>query len=1076
MPKAILIAIVALLAIPPAFAAQNVTVEQLKREVTRWGKKRDAKVADRLYDLQLAQRLSTTDLTAFEAALPGPKSRRALVALADQAEFLDPPPAEIPALPAPSFDQQRALIARSVDYVQATQRQLPNLFARQDTIRYEDVPAGLRNERTNTIIPYAPLHPVSRFVATVLYRDGEEIAQKQAAQQGGGSTSTAAGLITSGEFGSIFPVVYGDLPAGNLTWSHWERGRNGPEAVFHFAVPKAASHYKVSFCCVMGAIFQQFSAYQGELTLDPSNGTILRLTLMADLEKEAPVKKADLMVEYGPVELGGKRYFCPVRSVSISVAPMSGAEDATGNALNPTRFYVTHSAAGGNNPNPRVDVPLQSMLNETIFDQYHLFRADLQILTDAGSEGGMAAGAAAPLAASAGSSPLPPAISGRDALAPNQNPAQGQAMESTAASSPASNRVEATSPTVAAPTSQPTAPSAALAATKPSSPSPAPSAAPPDSEMAIASSDKFPQAPGSLPSAANPSGYALSLNSRLVDVDVTAFDKKGRPITGLSKKDFDLDDNGRRQVLLSFTPITAVSLAGQHLPATAASPVLYSNLSAGMGSSGAPGAAESTAASSTILLLDESSLDFSDLNYARREILKFLDRLPASEPAGLYVRTGSGFSILAEESTGHAALSSALQKWMPKPSDLARAQEAERRNRQQFDYVDSPSEMQYVNGNMGGTMAPANSSPLTTVMVNSGANPTSDPKLMKEGQNPVQDALAALVAVAARMNAIPGHKNLIWVVSDNVLANWTDRAPGLDQGTDKIGKLGLVVQEALNDAHVSLYPLDASQLETTATDASLQNESVQLNPAISSDFPGMSNAGAPSAGSREKAESLQDTHAVRSGIQFLAQATGGRVFRRSGNLAGDLHRIVAESNAAYLLSFAPDAPPDGKYHRITITVPGRRGISLRYRQGYLYTEEPAALKARFKQAVWQPQDETGIGLRAHWDHASQGAAVSLQIAATDIALLQKGDRWTDRLDVFLVQRDPTGTHAAAREQTLVLNLMPATYQQVVRDGIPFAEYVNSKQEIGTVRIIVIDENSGRMGSVTLPVVAERAGR
>ncbi|MFP5249241.1 MAG: hypothetical protein ACLGP3_05405, partial [Acidobacteriota bacterium] len=100
----------------------------------------------------------------------------------------------------------------------------------------------------------------------------------------------------------------------------------------------------------------------------------------------------------------------------------------------------------------------------------------------------------------------------------------------------------------------------------------------------------------------------------------------------------------------------------------------------------------------------------------------------------------------------------------------------------------------------------------------------------------------------------------------------------------------------------------------------------------------------------------------------------------------------------------------------------------------------------------------------------------LHIAATDITLLQKNDLWTDRLDVFLVQRDPTGTQAVANEQTLVLNLKPDTYPKVLRDGIPFAEYLNHKQDFGTVRIIVIDENSGRMGSVTLPIAAERADR
>jgi hypothetical protein len=79
-------------------------------------------------------------------------------------------------------------------------------------------------------------------------------------------------------------------------------------------VPKAASHYQVEFCCIRGLLVQGFRAYHGELTLNPANGTILRMTLIADLEKGAEIAEAELMVEYGPVELGGKKYFCPVRS------------------------------------------------------------------------------------------------------------------------------------------------------------------------------------------------------------------------------------------------------------------------------------------------------------------------------------------------------------------------------------------------------------------------------------------------------------------------------------------------------------------------------------------------------------------------------------------------------------------------------------------------------------------------------------------------------------------------------------------------------------------------------------------
>lgn len=68
-----------------------------------------------------------------------------------------------------------------------------------------------------------------------------------------------------------------------MRWGYSEHGKTGLETVFRFNVAKRDSHYLVRYCCIMGQIFQQFPAYHGEITIDPSKGTILRLTLIADM-------------------------------------------------------------------------------------------------------------------------------------------------------------------------------------------------------------------------------------------------------------------------------------------------------------------------------------------------------------------------------------------------------------------------------------------------------------------------------------------------------------------------------------------------------------------------------------------------------------------------------------------------------------------------------------------------------------------------------------------------------------------------------------------------------------------------
>ena len=137
--------------------------------------------------------------------------------------------------------------------------------------------------------------------------------------------------------------------------------------------------------------------------------------------------------------------------------------------------------------------------------------------------------------------------------------------------------------------------------------------------------------------------------------------------------------------------------------------------------------------------------------------------------------------------------------------------------------------------------------------------------------------MSVLVGVARHLAAIPGHKNLVWVASDNVLANWSDKAVGSDKGSKTVDSFVLRAQEALNDAQVSVFPLDVSQLETMAVDPGLQNGSIELSPSVTA--PPRPQGGGQAPG-RIAAEMQQDAHPIQGVIQQLAEATGGRTFRR----------------------------------------------------------------------------------------------------------------------------------------------------------------------------------------------------
>src|SRR5207344_3100953 len=103
--------------------------------------------------------------------------------------------------------------------------------------------------------------------------------------------------------------------------SRWERAPDGLHANFRYTVPAQRSLYQVWGCCLpdgdgLGG-FQRLAGYHGQITIDPATGAVFRLQAEADLTGFPPVTRSDVMVEYGPVDIGGTTYIRPLKSVSI---------------------------------------------------------------------------------------------------------------------------------------------------------------------------------------------------------------------------------------------------------------------------------------------------------------------------------------------------------------------------------------------------------------------------------------------------------------------------------------------------------------------------------------------------------------------------------------------------------------------------------------------------------------------------------------------------------------------------------------------------------------------------------------
>jgi VWFA-related protein len=353
----------------PRVPARRVTVYQLEQILDTANDEHDGELANQLAGLELTERLSSSRLSLWKDRLRGKKSIAALVALADESAFLDPPATEILSDPAPDLDTQRRMLSRTVNYLKEVIPGLPDFFATRTTTEYQQ-PSLKNGDTWKTALADQSLREAVNGKATLRFRNGHE--EQDAEKKSGSPSARKKDLNFIGVFGPILGSVLVDATRGDskLIWSRWVQGEQGREAVFRYLVRADNPHYNVTHCCLVGGNnFVTSPGYLGELAIDPGTGAILRLTMESEpgwirepnLNPVLPVKGAAMMVEYGPVEIGGKRYICPQRSVVV----MRVRTVSTLNIWDQT-FDIY--------------APYEMLLNDITYKDYHKFGSEARLL------------------------------------------------------------------------------------------------------------------------------------------------------------------------------------------------------------------------------------------------------------------------------------------------------------------------------------------------------------------------------------------------------------------------------------------------------------------------------------------------------------------------------------------------------------------------------------------------------------------------------------------------------------------------------------------------------------------------
>jgi VWFA-related protein len=615
--------------------------------------------------------------------------------------------------------------------------------------------------------------------------------------------------------------VLTDTAHGTLAWSHWEQGAAGPAAVFSYRIPKANSHYGVG----LAGKYQDRPAYHGEFAVDPANGAILRLTIQADPEKASPIVKSGVLVEYGPVTIAGKTYICPLKSVTIEV------------------FYpgctVASAEACGAIASSRALV-MQTSLNDVTFSQYHVFRAESRILTGA-NEQPQSSTEVTSAGADLGNSS-------------NPEPVEVTAEEATPSIVPATPPTLSSAPEPVVPVISTARP---IAGSKHSMSPPAPV-----STTVPLSPPTFHVTPG------------------IVYVDVVVHDRHNQVVSGLTRDDFRISEDGSPQRIDSFRAVTQ-------------SPPDHSSLGVAQAMA-APNVSAAGVPPETINIILFDLLDTSPVNqaYARTQMLKFLEVLPPGQTIGLYILTGSQLRMVQNFTGNSALLAEAARQLLPESSLLFQSAAAQRHSND-------------VTEAMPGLATPSGTdNSIILDLVNELASEN-----FQHGEVRNEFVVEAFRALAKSLESLSGRKNLFWLAGSFPLS---------------------ARSEMLSASRIAVYPISVLGIEADSIDAEMNGNGVTTGAA------GLAGGGLE-AQVNDRSSSRED---LRGSAEQIAAQTGGEAFLGVNDLARALRQSLEAGENYYSLVYSPtDRNWSGKFRKIHVEL-ARKGYTLSYRQGYFALPTP----------------------------------------------------------------------------------------------------------------------------------------
>jgi VWFA-related protein len=566
------------------------------------------------------------------------------------------------------------------------------------------------------------------------------------------------------------------------------------------------------------------------------------------------------------------------------------------------------------------------------------------------------------------------------------------------------------------------------------------------------------------PQSENVEGTAavLKVKTRLVVVDVIALDHKGNPIADLKADDFILQEENKPQKVrvFNFQP-------GPHGQPAVMTPItLSANRITNM-------PRFKTNSALNVLLLDGINVTNANQKYAREQMLKFLEKLPAGQPIAVYAM-GTKLRMLQDFTVDPTLLRDAVKKAKFNASGV---------RSEVSNAVDLP---------------PATLDAMPLAMLQQVLRFGQD-QYINQMDERVRLTVEQLSALARNLAGYPGRKNLVWL-SEAFPAYLFPNDPdptGRSSSSAAASQLPIVKNyqgeinhagDLLANAQVAVYPVDAGAVGNHDVYSSLSNTDSNGNYLGNSARGTIRNGMGGSAQASEISNASETAMNSHSTMNSVAEQTGGKAFYNTNDLNRAIRDSMEDGSTYYTLGYYPENKDwDGRFRGISVKI-NRPGIKLHYRQGFYAVEpkdyakqdpkilavdmgsaldisNPVSTGLPFQAVVIPPSAQNGNKVNINFGVDPHAVGFQLKDDGLQHAAVDCGVRVYSK----------TGESLKLQGNTFNAALSPEQYQKVMKAIFPCNQSLELPPGEYLLRLAVRDTNNGLIGtangSATVPAGA-----